>query len=145
MLIDENKVKMNFLHRRVVYHSPCDLGRGSGIYDEPKEVLRHVAMLEKTGFDDENSLCCGGSLGNMKINSAQKHKLAIDAASAMTKCNPDILATACPLCKKTFVSATSVKVADISEIVAESIFYSVEKQEHSFALNPVKELARHSS
>ncbi len=142
MLIDENKVRMNFIHKRVVYHSPCDLGRGSGVYDEPVDVLRHVTILEKTGFENENSLCCGGSLGNMKINSAQKNLIAKDAASNMTKDNPDILATACPLCKKTFTSATSVKVEDISEIVAESIAHLNEKQEHSPMLNPVKEIVR---
>ncbi len=46
-LIDEGSVKMNFLNKRVTYHTPCELGRGSGVYDEPKEVLRHVASLEQ--------------------------------------------------------------------------------------------------
>ncbi len=47
-LIDEGAVKLNFLRKRVVYHTPCDLGRGSGVYDEPKEVLRHISRLEKS-------------------------------------------------------------------------------------------------
>ena len=72
-LIDEGSVKLNFLRKRVVYHTPCDLGRGSGVYDEPKEVLKHVSRLEKTKFEDENSLCCGGSLGNMKISTQKKN------------------------------------------------------------------------
>jgi Fe-S oxidoreductase len=118
LLIDEGNIKLNFLRKKVVYHSPCDLGRGSGVYEEPKDVLRHVARLQETEFEDEQSLCCGGSLGNMKISSKNKHKIACDAASELTKDNPDILATACPLCKKTFSSATQTKVADISEIVA---------------------------
>lgn len=121
MLIDEGKVKMRFLRKRVVYHSPCDLGRGSGVYNEPKEVLSHITRLEKSKFEDENSLCCGGSLANMKISSRKKHQIACDAAAELTKGNPDILATACPLCKKTFSSATETKVADISEIVAEAL------------------------
>ena len=121
MLIDTGKVKMNFLRKRVVYHSPCDLGRGSGVYDEPKEVLGYVARLEKSKFEDANSLCCGGSLANLKLGSVKRHKIACDAAAELTKGNPDILATACPLCKKTFSSATETKVADISEIVAEAL------------------------
>lgn len=120
-LIDNGSLKLNFLRKKVAYHSPCDLGRGSGVYDEPKDVLRYVARLQKTGAEDENSLCCGGSLGNMKISYSQKHKIAVDAARILTKDNPDVLATACPLCKKTFASATSTKVADIAEIVAEAI------------------------
>ena len=114
-------LKLNFLRKKVAYHTPCDLGRGSGVYEEPKEVLRYVSRLQKTGFDDENSLCCGGSLGNMKISYKQKHKIASDAAAELTKDNPDILATSCPLCKKTLAAATETKVADIAEIVAEAI------------------------
>jgi Fe-S oxidoreductase len=140
MLIDEGKVKLNFLPKKVVYHTPCDLGRGSGVYDEPKEVLSHVARLEKSKFEDENSLCCGGSLGNMKITSGNRHKIACDAAAELTKNSPDILATACPLCKKTFSYATETKVADISEIVAEALIDNpVSKNRHKH-FHPIKEL-----
>ncbi|NSW95293.1 MAG: 4Fe-4S dicluster domain-containing protein [Bacteroidales bacterium] len=120
-LIQEGTVKMKFLQDRVVYHSPCELGRGSQIYEEPKAVLRHVARLEPTEFEDEKSLCCGGSLANMKIGCAGRNKIAADAASKLTRNNPDILATACPLCKKSFINATDTKVADISEIAAKAL------------------------
>lgn len=121
MLIDEGYVKMNFSRQRVAYHSPCELGRGSGVFNEPKEILRHVAILETTAFEDENSLCCGGSLANMKINPKQKSIIASQAAASLTISNPDILATACPLCKKTIAAATDTPVRDIAEIVADII------------------------
>jgi len=140
-LIDEDTVKMNFLRKKVVYHTPCDLGRGSGVYDEPKEVLKHVSRLEKSKFEDENSLCCGGSLGNMKISSREKSKIARDAAAELTKGNPDFLATACPLCKKTFSAATETRVADISEIVAEALIVPTTKKNISQQVNSIKELA----
>ena len=120
-LIEEGSVKLNFLHKSVAYHTPCELGRGSGVYDEPREVLMHVANLEKTGYENENSLCCGGSLGNIKLSHARKQQIAGDTVRKLTKGDPDILATACPLCKKTLANATRTKVADISEIVAEAI------------------------
>jgi Fe-S oxidoreductase len=119
--IDDGSLKMNFLRKKAVYHTPCDLGRGSGVYDEPKEVLRHVARLEKSKFEDENSLCCGGSLANIKISSQKKRKIATDTSLELTKNDPDILATSCPLCKKTFSCVTKTRVADISEIVAEAL------------------------
>ena len=120
-LIDDSSLKLNFRPRNIVYHTPCELGRGSGVYDEPKEVIRHVALLQTTDFENENSLCCGGSLGNIKLSSARKRLIAVDAAKELTIGNPDILATACPLCKKTFSAATSTKVSDIAEIVADAI------------------------
>jgi len=141
-LIDEGYVKMNFLRKRVVYHIPCDLGRGSGVYDEPKEVLSHVARLEKSKFEDENSLCCGGSLANMSISSQQKKKIARDAAAELTIKNPDMLATACPLCKKTFAGATETRVVDISEIVADALIEgAVIKRKTSRQIHSIKELA----
>jgi Fe-S oxidoreductase len=130
-LIKEGSLKLNFLRQKVAYHSPCELGRGSGVYDEPKQVLMHVSCLQKTEYDDENSLCCGGSLGNMKISYQKKNKIALDAASEMTKGNPDILATACPLCKKTFASVTDKRVADIAEIVAEAIALPHQKKDNA--------------
>ncbi|TAL64800.1 MAG: (Fe-S)-binding protein [Bacteroidetes bacterium] len=141
-LIDENSVKMNFLRKRVVYHAPCDLGRGSGVYDEPKEILRHVSRLEKSRFEDENSLCCGGSLANMKISNQKRSKIAHDAASELTRSNPDILATACPLCKKTFSAATDIRVADIAEIAAEAIIIPSIKKNLLNQVNSIKELSK---
>jgi Fe-S oxidoreductase len=120
-LIDEESLKLNFLRKKITFHTPCELGRGSGVYEEPREVLKYVARLQNTDYDNANSLCCGGSLGNMKINNQKKNKIARDAAFELTKCNPDILATACPLCKKTFSAATNTKVADIAELVAEAL------------------------
>lgn len=115
-IIDQGLVKMNFLHKRVTYHTPCDLGRNSGVYDEPKEVLRYVAVLEGTEYDDENGLCCGGSLGNIMLSQKNRNKIAGDVTAALTACNPDFLATACPLCKKTLSQTTSTRVVDIAEL-----------------------------
>jgi len=140
-LIEEGSIKLNFLHKKVVYHSPCELGRGSGVYDSPKEVLSHVSKLDKTNFEDENSLCCGGSLANMKISSPDRRKIAVQAANELTKSDPDILATACPLCKKTFTGVTETRVADISEIVAEALVPLPSKQYNSGQVVTVKELA----
>ena len=140
-LIDDGLVNMKFLRKRVVYHSPCELGRGSGVYKEPKDVLSHVARLEKSKFEDENSLCCGGSLANMKISSKDKTKIAQDAAIELTMNNPDILATACPLCKKTFSGVTETRVADISEIVAEALIVNPLKKNRYYNISSIKELA----
>ncbi|MGC1392611.1 MAG: (Fe-S)-binding protein [Bacteroidales bacterium] len=140
-LIDDGTVKMSFLRKRVVYHSPCELGRGSGIYNEPKDILNHVSRLQGSNFEDENSLCCGGSLANMKISSQNKRIIALDAVNELTRNNPDILATACPLCKKSFSAVTETRVADISEIVAEALVGKSVKRNSGSHINSIKELA----
>jgi Fe-S oxidoreductase len=139
-LIDENLLKMKFLRKKVVYHSPCDLGRGSGVYEAPKELLKHISKLENSKFEDENSLCCGGSLGNIKISSRKKSEISHDAAAKLTAANPDILATACPLCKKTLGAATGTRVADISEIVVEALMESENKKSKLKRISSINEL-----
>jgi Fe-S oxidoreductase len=139
-LIEEGALRLNYSHKKVVYHNPCELGRGSGIFDEPLEVLAHVTDLQRTEYDGENSLCCGGSLANLKLDSQKISKIATDTASELTKCKPDILATACPLCKKTFSNVTNTKVADIAEIVAGEISEIQKKKSRISVLN-IKELA----
>lgn len=139
-VIEEGTVRLNYSHKKVVYHNPCELGRGSGIYDEPLAVLAHVADLQRNEYDGENSRCCGGSLADIKLDSQKRVKIAADAASELTKSKPDILATACPLCKKTFSNVTETKVADIAEIVASEISEIQKKKSRISVLN-IKELA----
>jgi Fe-S oxidoreductase len=139
-LIEEGTLRLNYSHKKVVYHNPCELGRGSGIYDEPLDVLAHVTDLQRTEYDGEDSLCCGGSLANLKLDSQKRVRIATDAANELTKCKPDILATSCPLCKKTFSNVTGTKVADIAEIVAGEISEIQKKKSRISVLN-IKELA----
>jgi Fe-S oxidoreductase len=139
--IDDRSVKLNFLHKRVTYHSPCELGRNSGVYNEPKDVLRHVAKFETTDFEDENSLCCGGSLGNVILSQAHKRSIASHVTAELTRQNPDYLATACPLCKKTLAAVTKSRVADISEIVAEAIVLPDPQKNSERYKKPVRESA----
>ena len=141
-LIDERAIRLNFLRKRVVYHTPCDLGRGSGVYEEPGFVLRHVSRLVKTRFEDAGSLCCGGSLANLKLDSRKRSLIAKNMASELTSANPDILATACPLCKKTISSATQTRVADISELVAEALVVPSVKRIIGNKVYAARELAK---
>ncbi|NMB51828.1 MAG: hypothetical protein GX999_05845, partial [Bacteroidales bacterium] len=76
---------------------------------------------------------------NTKISYRQKSKIASDAVLALTKGNPDILATACPLCKKTFAAVTETKVADIAEIVAEAIVLTPSASRESLSKKRIQE------
>lgn len=120
-LIEEGSLRLGYLHRKVVYHDPCELGRGSGIYDEPREVISYVADLQPALQEGAMSLCCGGSLGNLTISSGKRAAIAADAAKILTSSAPDELITACPLCKKTLGQATETKVTDIAELVAAAL------------------------
>lgn len=120
-LITDGKLKLSDEGKQLVYHDPCDLGRNSGIYNEPREVLSQIGILQSTSYDKANALCCGGSLGNTEINYNQRKAIAADAVKQLIRNKPDALVTACPLCKKTFMDTNLTPVYDIAQVVASAM------------------------
>jgi len=52
----------------VNYHDPCHLGRYSGIYEEPREVIKLLGgKIVESLFNRENAYCCGGG-GGVRAN-----------------------------------------------------------------------------
>jgi Fe-S oxidoreductase len=121
MLMDKKKITVQKTEKSMVYHDPCELGRGCGIYEPPRDILKEIGELRATKFEKEDALCCGGSLSNTVIELDTQIKIRNHGLEAMTESNPDVLATACPLCKKSFIHGNKAKVMDIAEIVAESL------------------------
>ena len=120
-LIDKDAITVNHTGMSAVYHDPCDLGRNSGVYHSPRQALYQMVHLMGTQYEREEGLCCGGSTGNAILTNDQRRKIARDALQKLTKEEPDILITACPLCKKTFVGAGSQQVEDIAQVMVKAM------------------------
>ena len=120
-LIKYGRIKVDRSDLSIVYHDPCELGRGCKVYDEPRRVLQSVGTLRQAEFERENAFCCGNTMGNAILPSEKQQQVRDDALDMLTRCHPDVLATACPLCKKTFSGGNKVKVKDIAEIVADNL------------------------
>ncbi len=129
MLMDKKRINVKKSDLNMVYHDPCELGRGSGIFEQPRDVLRQTGNLRVSEFEKENALCCGGSLSNTVIELDTQIKIRNHALEVLTESKPDVLATACPLCKKSFVHGNKAKVMDIAEIVADCLNLQSEKNE----------------
>ncbi len=90
------------LNEKIIYFDGCDLGRHSGIFEEPREILRAipgVELIEFTYNRDEQE-CCGGPLIGADATmarkvGAKKVKEAIEKGATM-------LITACPTCLLNF-------------------------------------------
>ena len=117
-LSDEGKIKTLSSDVLAVYHDPCELGRGSGVYEEPRKLLEKTVKLQEIKNSKKISLCCGGSLGNTQMDSFKRDMISADACKQLLKGNPEMLVTACPLCKKTLSKYSSVEIKDIAEVVA---------------------------
>ncbi len=107
---------------RFTYHDPCELGRGSGIYDEPRAVIEAVGSLLEPADTRENALCCGSSVANTAITDGQQLQIARAVAAELEATGAETIVTACPLCKKALARGTSqAAVRDLAEIVADAI------------------------
>jgi Fe-S oxidoreductase len=120
-LIKLGKLQVSGLKDRLIYHDPCELGRGSQIYEQPRELLKKFSVLVPMKKEKEKAFCCGGSLANIKITSEERGKIRDKAMKVYQAYKPDSLVTACPLCKKTFAGNSSVKVHDIAELVWQAV------------------------
>lgn len=116
-LISEGRLKMRKNPEKYVYHDPCELGRGSGIYEQPRNVLLRAGALVEAAKNRKESICCGGSVGSLSLGFDKRKALTENALNNLTVASPDIIVTACPLCLSTFSRYADRKVEDIAETV----------------------------
>ena len=120
-LIQEGRLRVRNGHQTLVYHDPCDLGRGCGIYDAPRQALRAVGQLVPAAKEREESICCGGSVGSLTLRYEDREPITRGALDNLTANNPEQIVTACPLCLKTFGRFAPVPVADFAEVLAQNL------------------------
>ena len=104
---------------RLVWHDPCELGRGCGIYEQPRVALAAAGELVEAGKHHAESICCGGSLGSLSLSFEQRRPMTQNALENLTVADPDQIVTGCPLCLATFVREADRPVHDIAEILDE--------------------------
>jgi Fe-S oxidoreductase len=121
-LLQQGRLKVGYsAEQRYTYHDPCELGRGSGIYDQPRAVIEAVGILLEPKHNRRDSLCCGSSVANTAINDAQQLTIARSVADELEATGAETIVTACPLCKKAIARGTKHSVSDLSEIVAKNL------------------------
>lgn len=116
-LINEGRLSMEKSDTRLVYHDPCELGRGCGIYESPRNVVSGAGILVEAAKTGRESICCGGSVGSISLGFDKRKPLTENALANLTADSPDIIVTACPLCRTTFSRYADRPVKDIAEIV----------------------------
>ena len=114
--------------KKVTYHDPCYLGRHSGVYDEPREVLKRIPGLELVEMPDshKDSLCCGGGGGRVWMDTPKGERFADLRLEQAGGVGAEVLVTACPYCITNFEESrlgqdSSLEIMDITEIVEEAL------------------------
>ncbi len=116
-LIKEGRLKVRKSEKSYVFHDPCELGRGCGIYDQPRNVVSSAGELVEAEKNGKESICCGGSLGSLTLSFEKRKALTENALKNLTITSPDEVITACPLCRSTFNRYSQTPVRDIAELI----------------------------
>ncbi|MBT8338508.1 MAG: (Fe-S)-binding protein [Desulfatitalea sp.] len=108
----------------VSYHDPCYLGRHTGIYDAPRNIIHHIqgVQLVELRKNKKYSQCCGGGGGRIWMGGDSGKLANVRVRDAMDK-EAETLLTACPYCTSMLdYSATvlggQIRVMDLAEYVA---------------------------
>lgn len=133
-LIDEGRIKLQeggaFKGKRITYHDSCYLGRGNGIFEAPREVLKALdADLAEMKRSRRNGLCCGAGGAQMwKEDEPGDKRINMERVEEALDMNPEIIAVNCPFCMTMMTDGVSgkekqnqVMVYDLSEMIVQQL------------------------
>lgn len=123
-LLDEGRLKLKAMPRRVTYHDPCDLGRKNDLYDAPRQLLKSIPELSFGEMSDnrQDALCCGGG-GNVEtFNPDLVAELSRRRLAQALDTEAQVIVSACPQCERTLAAEARrekarVRVMDLVELV----------------------------
>lgn len=129
-LIDDGRLTIEgktFQGKRITFHDPCYLGRGNGVYEAPRELIKKLdAELVEMKRCRSNGFCCGAG-GAQMFKEAEKgnKEINIERTEEAMDVNPNIIATGCPFCNTMMTDGVknkekekSVMVMDFAELIA---------------------------
>ena len=124
-LLTGDRIALGPVEEVVTYHDPCDLGRKSGVYDAPRDVMARIPGLEfrEMAASRENALCCGGGGDVEVVDPTVTSSVAGRRLKQVQATGARYVASACQQCKRTLAIAARrakvrVRVMDIVELVA---------------------------
>jgi Fe-S oxidoreductase len=113
---------------KATYHDPCHLGRWSGIYDPPRNILKSIPQLElvEMFFNRADAWCCGAGAGVMSLSGDYAKAIASERLNQAEKVGARAVVSACPFCKHNFEQASKgrekpMEIYDVVEVVASAM------------------------
>ena len=127
-LVKDKRIKLKEMNVTVTYHDPCDLGRNSGIFEEPRQVLKSIPGLKlvEMAYNRQLSMCCGGG-GNVEmVNPELSAKVAEMKLRAIADTKADMVVSSCQQCLRTIATKArrdkvNLVVKDLTELVFEAM------------------------
>jgi Fe-S oxidoreductase len=130
-LLEQGRLKVSVkIEEKVTYQDPCYLGRISGVYEEPRNILKALAGDGFVEMERNRStaVCCGGGGGGAFSEVDRSERLGVLRAKEAAESGARILATACPLCTVMLSDGilaagleNELRVMDIASLLLDSI------------------------
>jgi heterodisulfide reductase subunit D len=142
-LIEQGAITLGGLDVRVTYHDPCDLGRNSGVYEEPRKVIKAIPGIELVELmhSREEGFCCGGGGDFEMLKPDMTQAISTHLIREVERLKADMVVVACPQCKRMELNGvealdSKVRVLDITELIMEAGIAS----NHEKAAEDIKEV-----
>jgi len=127
-IIKDGRITLKEIDATVTYHDPCDLGRNSGVFEEPRQVLDAIPGLKLVELPNNRALtmCCGGG-GNLEmVNPELSGKVAQMKIEEIKQTGADMVVSSCQQCLRTIYSRArreniDLVVKDLTELVTEAM------------------------
>jgi heterodisulfide reductase subunit D len=123
-LLEEGRLKLGSFEQVATYHDPCDLGRKSGVFDAPREVIEAVPGIHFREMDAsrQDALCCGGGGDVQMVDESVTASVADRRLDQAQRTGAKVILSACQQCKRTLMAAARrnkvrVRVMDLAELV----------------------------
>jgi Fe-S oxidoreductase len=130
-LVDEGRLSIteSMKGKQVTYHDPCYLGRGNGVYESPRDIIKKLGVnLVEMKRNKNRALCCGAG-GAQMFKEPEKGDMDVNVlrTKEALETNAKIIATGCPYCNTMMTDGVKhhekenlIQVKDIAELIAEA-------------------------
>ena len=124
--IKNGKLKLNKINKpvKVTYHDPCHLGRYTGIYEEPREILKALGYeVVEMKFNREMGWCCGSG-GGLRANYPElSEEISKERLNQALETKAEMIVTACPMCYSCLELKEKLKIksVELSSIIVDRI------------------------
>ncbi len=127
-MIKDGRIELKRLDVTVTYHDPCDLGRNSGVFEAPRQVLKAIPGLNLVELANNRqlSVCCGGG-GNVEmVNPDLSGRVAQMKLDEIAATGAHMVVSSCQQCLRTMATRArrqkiDLAVKDLTELVAEAM------------------------
>jgi len=120
-LVKDGKLKVKKSPERMTYHDPCHLGRLGGVFDEPRTIMDAIGTLVEMPNNRYESRCCGAGAGLQSAFPKLSRDLAAKRVAEAKSTGATTLVTSCPFCETQLRTVPGIKVANLMELLLDSV------------------------